>query len=234
MMRMVKRTHVISLPRWRRARARSPRPAAIVGRATAAKGISVSGSRKLFFLSLAFILGLLIGVLVMRGAGEPLTSSVEKGFTSFVAQRQSQSFGATFLYSFTSAFPFFAAAFVCGLCMVGTPGAFFIPCFRGLGLGLTLGYLYAVYGMKGMAFSALLVIPAALVSAVALLLACRETWGFSLLLFKGLLPDAPSMALRNDCKIYCLRYLFILGVMLFSCLMDAGISLAFIRFFSFA
>ncbi len=231
MMRMMKRAHVISLPRLRRKH--FARPAAAVRDTKGVRGVAISGNRKLLFLSLAFILGLLIGVLVMRGAGEQLTASVEKGFTSYVEQRQSHSFGSTFLYSLTSVFPFFVAAFICGLCMVGTPGAFFIPCFRGLGLGFTTGYLYTVYGMKGMAFSALLIIPPSLVSTVALLLACRETWGFSLMLFKGVLPDAPSLALRNDFKIYCLRFLFILGVMLFSCLLDAGMSLAFIRFFAF-
>ena len=190
-------------------------------------------NRKLFILALTYITGMLIGVLVMRGAGDLMTRSVEASFTAFVTQRQSQSFGMTLFYSLASALPFFAAAFICGVCLVGVPGAFLIPCFKGLGLGLTAGYLYAVYGMQGMAFSALLLVPFSLVSAVALLLACRESWGFSLMLFKGLLPGSSPLSLRGDFRIYCFRYLFILGILLLACILDAGMTTAFMRYFRF-
>ena len=84
-----------------------------------------------------------------------------------------------------------------------------------------------------MAFSALLLVLPSLVSALALLLACRESWGFSLMLFHGVLPGASSLSLRGDFKVYCLRYLFIVGILLLACLLDAGLSAAFIRFFHF-
>ena len=196
-------------------------------------GTAPQVNRKLLILALAYIMGMLVGVLVMRGAGDALVKSVEASFSAYVAQRQSQPFWITFLYAFSSSIAFFGAAFICGLCVVGAPGAFLIPCFKGLGLGLTTGYIYAVYGMKGMAFSALLLVLPSLVSALALLLACRESWGFSLMLFHGVLPGASSLSLRGDFKVYCLRYLFIVGILLLACLLDAGLSAAFIRFFHF-
>ena len=53
------------------------------------------------------------------------------------------------------------------------------------------------------------------------------------MLFRGLLPGAGPLALRGDFKIYCLRYLFILGILLAASILDAGLSAAFIRFFAF-
>ncbi|MCI8360968.1 MAG: hypothetical protein HFE86_06505 [Clostridiales bacterium] len=241
MIRTVKRPHMFFMPRvriagWRQSRRsgvkRLPRPGR--DRERLRTGSAPQINRKLLVLALAYIAGMLIGVLVMRGAGEGLVKSVEASFSAYVAQRQSQPFGMTFLYALFSSLAFFVAAFICGICVVGAPGAFLIPCFKGLGLGLTTGYIYAVYGMKGMAFSALLLIPPNLVSALALLLACRESWGFSLMLFRGVLPGASALTLRGDFKMYCLRYLFILGILLLACLLDAGLSAAFIRFFRFS
>lgn len=242
MIRTAKRSHIFFMPRiriagWRRPIGRGgvkrlPRFGG--GRERPQTGTAPQINRKLLILALAYILGMLIGVLVMRGAGDTLVKSVEASFSAYVSQRQSQPFWMTFLYAFSSSLAFFCAAFICGVCVVGVPGAFLIPCFKGLGLGLTTGYIYAVYGMKGMAFSALLLVPPSLVSALALLLACRESWGFSVMLFRGVLPGSSALTLRGDFRIYCLRYLFILGILLLACLLDAGLSAAFIRFFRFA
>lgn len=240
MIRTVKRTRALSVPRFfRGVRRRPPRSGVVrlprIGRTggTARAEKMPPAGRRLFLLAFVYIAGLLVGALMVRMGGGGLFQSLENSFLAYVEGRQSQPFWMTLLNAFAAALPFFAGAFFCGVCILGVPGAFLIPCFKGLGLGLTVGYVYAVYGMQGMAFCALLLIPPALASAMALLLACRESWGFSLMLFRGLLPGAGPLALRGDFKIYCLRYLFILGILLAASILDAGLSAAFIRFFAF-
>lgn len=190
-------------------------------------------NRKLLFLTFTFIAGLCIGVIVVRGADGSLLKMISDTFSSYVSHRTGQSFFKTLFFSITSVFPFFAAAFIAGLCVVGTPFVPLVSCFRGLGIGLTSGFLYATYGLKGIAFSALLIMPPALISSIALLLACRESMCFSLVLARAAAPRSGPVALHNDFKIYCLRFIFILGMILASSLLDSVMSLSFMRFFTF-
>lgn len=193
----------------------------------------IKENRKLILLSAAFLIGLLSGVLVVRSAGNAMTENISDTFSAFISARTGQPFFTTFINSFLSISPFLLASFIAGLCIVGTPAVPLIACFRGLGIGLTSGYLYATYGLKGIGFFALIILPHALLSSVALILACRESTGFSMMLMKSISPHAQAINLNVDFKMYCLRYVFILGIFILSSLLDATMSIGFMRFFEF-
>ena len=186
---------------------------------------------KFFFLSFLFLLGMLIGSLVVRFGGA--TSSVSGIFDAYFSGRSGQPFYITAGYSALSVLPFLAAAFLSGLCLCGAPVALMIPLFRGLGLGLMGGYIYAAYGLQGVGFYALIVLPPCLVSSIALVLACREALSLSAMLFSLALPKAQPFKLWGDVKVYCKRFLLILAVTLVSVAVDTVMTVVFIRFFTF-
>ena len=64
-----------------------------------------------------------------------------------------------------------------------------------------------------MAFVALLVLPHSLVTAAALLMGCAESLRMSLLIAGQLLPNAANCGgLWQDFRLYCMRFLLLVGV----------------------
>ena len=55
--------------------------------------------------------------------------------------------------------------------------------FKGLGLGLSSGYIYLTYGFKGILFNLVIVLPGAFLSCLALVISSKESITFSYTLF---------------------------------------------------
>ena len=53
------------------------------------------------------------------------------------------------------------------------------PLFRGFGMGITAGYLYAAYGFQGFLFHLAVILPGAFICLIAILIASRESMLFS-------------------------------------------------------
>ena len=111
-----------------------------------------------------------------------------------------------------SSFCLLALLFLTGLSACGAPVSILVPVFFGLGLGMTEAYYYG-FGAGGVAFVALLVLPHSLVTAAALLMGCAESIRMSLLLAGQLLPNAAGCGgLWQDFRLYCMRFLLLVGV----------------------
>ena len=95
------------------------------------------------------------------------------------------------------------------------------------------GYLYTAYGLKGAAFSILIFVPGAFIGTAALMLACREAFTFSSMLFSSLTPAAKPSAPWKDFRIYNKRYLFIFIFFIVAAFTDALMSSIFMRLFTF-
>lgn len=90
--------------------------------------------------------------------------------------------------------------------------------FRGVGLGVASGYLYAAYHFKGILFYCVVVLPGALVCGAALILAAREAMRTSRSIGRGE---------HWNMKLYCVRFG---GVLIFGCrraLTDAVLSFVY-------
>jgi pyrroline-5-carboxylate reductase len=130
---------------------------------------------------------------------------------------------------FASAFLFVFACFLCGLSIWGMFLIPFIPFFRGFGLGLTAGYLYACYGGKGVLFTFIVILPGAYICCLAILLAARNGIGFS-----HLLASLNSNKVNHTkLKIYTLRFGVALGIVFLASLIDLLLSVCFGGLFSF-
>lgn len=188
---------------------------------------------RLLIFCFTFILGLLIGSLVVKNSDSTVNNLISETFNTYISNRTGQTFFKTFFYSFTSLLPYLIAAYFLGLSIVGVFFVPFVVLIRGLGIGLISGFLYSVHSLKGIAFTVLLIAPYCLVSTFGLILACRESFGFSLMLLKAASSKSSSVNLHDDYKLYCIRYLVIVVIFIFSAFLDSVMSLAFMRFFNF-
>ena len=130
-----------------------------------------------------------------------------------------------------SSFCLLALLFLTGLSACGAPVSVLVPVFFGLGLGMTEAYYYG-FGAGGVAFVALLVLPHSLVTAAALLMGCAESLRMSLLIAGQLLPNAANCGgLWQDFRLYCMRFLLLVGVAFGAGVLDVGFRLAFLNLF---
>lgn len=115
-------------------------------------------------------------------------------------------------------------------------GMFIIPAivfFRGFGLGLTSGYIYAAYSWNGVLFNLVVILPGALFCCLAIMLAAREGTRFSRRIAACGTSAGSGTISRNNMKLYLLRFGAILGVAFFAALTDAFLSVCFAGMFSF-
>lgn len=188
---------------------------------------------RLLIFCFAFILGLLIGSLVVKNSDSTINNLVSETFDTYISNRTGQTFFKTFFYSFTSLLPYLLVAYFLGVSIIGVFFVPFVALVRGLGIGLLSGFLYSTYSLRGIAFTVLLIAPYCLVSTFGLILACRESFGFSLMLLKAASAKGGAINIHNDYRLYCIRYLFIIIIFIVSAFLDSVMSLAFMRFFNF-
>ncbi|MCL2300481.1 MAG: hypothetical protein FWC27_10105 [Firmicutes bacterium] len=148
------------------------------------------------------------------------------------AQRLSRAglspFGSALGY-FGTDFLFMMAAFLLGLCAAGLPFLLLLPVLRGAGLGVVSGWLYMTYGLPGVGYSALVLSPAAAVSALIMLAYCKESMLMSgdMLLVLGNKQDKMESSLR----LYTTRYLVLHLVSVLAAALDALCFAAFAGIF---
>ena len=175
-----------------------------------------------------------LGALFIRlqnGAGH--AGQIGQLFAGYFEKRCSQNFLETFFFSLSSAFWFVLLAVLAGLFVLGAPVTVMIALFKGLGFGLYSGYLYAVHGLQGVAFSALILVPAGLISSLAVLVGCKEACAFSGKLF-GVFRETPvRWQPRDEIKRYALQFGLVLCLLLISALVDSMMTALFIHFFTF-
>lgn len=133
----------------------------------------------LVLLALLFLGGMVFGAFFARSAGTGSLEKLDFLFFSNYKTRTTQPVTYVFISSLASSFAFILFCFLCGLSMWGLFFIPVIPVFRGFGLGLTSGYLYAAYGLKGILFNAVVIIPGAYICIFAILYAAREGIQFS-------------------------------------------------------
>ncbi len=187
----------------------------------------------LVLFSILLICGMIFGAIFARNAGMEALDKLDFLFYSNFKTRAIQSVVSVFAASFASSFIFIFICFLCGLSMWGM---FIIPAvlfFRGFGLGLTSGYLYAAYGFKGILFNFSVILPGAFVCCLAILLAAREGSRFSRRIAScGAMPESRTIS-PPKMKLYLLRFGAILALAFSAALLDVLFSACFAGMFSF-
>lgn len=187
----------------------------------------------LVLLSVFLICGIVFGAVFARNAENSTLSKLDFLFYSNFKTRAVQSVFSVFSASFASSFLFILFCFLCGLSMWGMfiiPGVVF---FRGFGLGLTSGYIYAAYGGNGILFNLVVILPGAFACCMAILLAAREGTRFSRRIASCGTSAQSGTISRGNMRLYLLRFGTILGIAFLAALIDAFLSACFAGMFSF-
>ena len=191
---------------------------------------TVRTNRGTVLLALLFLAGMALGAVYARNADFTVLDELDFLFASNFRIRSSTPEYSVFLASFVSSFLFLLLCFLCGLSLWGIFLIPLIPVFRGFGLGLTSGYLYAVYGGKGVLFNLIVILPGAFFCCLSILLAAKEAMGFSRMVSGH---GAESGLSGAKVKLYSLHFGAYLGISFLSALCDLLFAACFGGLFSF-
>lgn len=126
----------------------------------------------IIFLAL-FASGMIVGAGVLRGGASGSLENFIKIFDTYTSSRSEQKIYVTFLNSLAVNLLFLALSFAAGLSCVGLPVATVLPIIKGLGSGLTAGYLFSQFAMSGIGYYLLTIFPGSVIGSSSLLLACN-------------------------------------------------------------
>lgn len=118
--------------------------------------------------------GLLMGSLSAKGADSKLLDGLNFLFTTNLSARMDQPVFSTFATSFASDFLFLLFVFLCGLSPWGMAVTLVAPAFKGFGVGLSAGYLFITYGLKGVGFYLLVILAGTFIFSFALIIECIQ------------------------------------------------------------
>lgn len=191
---------------------------------------AVNQNNSLIFIIFCYIIGILAGVLFFKynnQSGKYYYSEFNSLYQEFKS-----GFANNFISSFLRQLPYLAAVFLAGSSMIGAVIAPAVTCLRGATYGIIMSYTCCAFGLMGIVFNLLILIPSAVISAIAIILSCRESFGFSLCLARLTLPNCLPPKIDNDFKVFCLRQLFIFLFFLVAALLEAFMATSFTPFFN--
>ena len=186
---------------------------------------------RLIFMALFLLLGVLFGVVMEKnnwfsGMYDPVSV-----FSDFVSTRMKMSAFGVFLSSLCSNLIFLLLSYFCGAFLFGKPLCFFVPFFKGLGIGCVCSAAYSVLGVNGVAFSALIILPGGLISSLTLLFSCLSAYDISAKLYKDFFKGEGS-GFPELFKKYCFKYIKYISIMSMSSLTECAVTSLFLSAFS--
>lgn len=147
------------------------------------------------FLMLA---GLAFGSVYSKFADSAFIKSLDFLFTTNFDTRLAQNAIGIFCSCFASDFIFLLATFLLGFTPWGIPFLIFLSFFKGFGTGITAGFLFASYSMKGVGFYLLIILPGTFIFCMALALCSTYAFSFSKhMFFYTLKKDCTQPPLRS-------------------------------------
>ena len=189
--------------------------------------------REILMLSILLLSGLLIGVLVAKNGNESILDQVSRMFDSFYSVRENQSIGASVINSLKVSCAFWLINVLFGLCIIGIPFVTVIPVIRGLGIGLVTGYIYSIYGIKGIGYCFLIIFPGALISFIALIYAVSDSFKMSLYTLSSCVNSGAPKGGAEKIKIFAVRQIFYLMLFAVSAFTDGIVNKLFAGVFNF-
>ncbi len=183
-----------------------------------------------FLLTVTFIftVGFFIGIFTVDGFFS-LKDYSDNYIKDYIALRLESSFFNILLHSLVNYLAVLFILFVLGASFFGVitvPVAIFA---KGMLNGGVSAYLYSQYGLKGIAFNAVIIIPPTIVFLIILLISSRESVKFSLKLSSLTLSKTLPFNMSEDFKDYTIKYSILAACTFICSLLDAIISSGLIK-----
>lgn len=194
------------------------------------------GSRKnLIFriMILTLLVGVAVGALSGTGSDKVFIERMDILFLTDFDVRCTQGPLASFAASFASAFIFMLVMFMSGLSLWGFIVCAAVPFLKGFGYGIAAGYIYGSYGIRGIIYNILIILPGAFICSAIMAAASAESIKNSLSMASGYFRTAVRDDPRLRMKEYCMSMLWLLFLSAISSGADMIFSLLFSWMFHF-
>ena len=184
-------------------------------------------------LSGMFILGMIYGVLLIRSQSNSLANTIAIITKEYAVQLQNGSIWQSFSGSFMSTFIFLVMPYLLGYSAISQGLIVMIPWCKGLGLGFFMSNLYTSYGLSGIGFCALIVMPSTLIAVFGIIVSSREALKLSNLFFLSFASKRHSAVSLVTIKLYNLKLLVLMLIGLIGSIIHVICVLLFSGIFDF-
>lgn len=186
---------------------------------------------RLTLLTALYFAGVFLGVILYGTLDGERLGALNDITGSFVYGRLNHTFWETLVNSFLGAFLLLTACFWLGFSAAAQPIELFVPVFRGLGAGVSLSGMYGSFGLSGVGMSAVLIIPGAVLSAFALIIAARESLELSGKIFSSVFGRTASGE-AIDFRLYVTKFVILFIILTVSSLVDSLATFIFAGFWT--
>lgn len=184
---------------------------------------------KIYLLAFLFVAGVFIGAISGNNESE-ISNKIAEIVKTFIVSKNQNEFSEVIINSFLPNILLMSANVFLAFSLIGYPLLVWLPCIKGIGLGAFAGYLYSAYKFTGLGYCILTVFPGAVVSTVALIIACNDSCDYSKNAFMKSLRGRGQFE-KDETKIFLVRQAIMIGICMVSSIIDSVFTLAFSRFF---
>ena len=176
--------------------------------------------RTSIIIMLAFILmGITAGTVIYTKYPETAA-----GISGFIKTSDKRTLAMVFKEAFRSTFLMLILLMFSGFSAVSQPLELGSLIYRGIILGISFSYTYVTYAFKGIFICVLMILPHALATSVILVLAVRESMRMSNAAAVMLFKDNPDIPERPDTRLYLLKFMVLVILLLISSAIDCIIT----------
>ena len=186
---------------------------------------------QLFFIC-SFVFGVVWGICSYSKASKEFLSHLDFLFVTNLESRLNLTAFECFCSSFSSAFIFIFATFLLAFTLWGVSVLPLLCALKGYGVGVCASYMISAHSITGVGFYILVVLPGTILFLLAFVLALKESFSHSLLMFKSYAFSAKTLSNIN-LKSFLFRYLVVLIIVSFSSVIDMILWILFANMFNF-
>lgn len=179
----------------------------------------------LFFLSMAAVLGIIIGAITAVSAPDSANVLLHQYFSPI---HSGNTLFEVFRNTSVTSILFLSAVFVLGLSAIGQPFGIALLVYRGVGIGFSVALMYLQNGVGALPAVSLLVVPKAVTVIFLSALAVREMLKLSGSLFGFIFREQASDCKNNRIfRLYCIKFAVIAVIMLIVSVLDSALNYIF-------
>ncbi len=193
----------------------------------------IKENKMISILVLSFLIGIIIGSISIGCSKLLLFNDIKEMFKENFSAVSENSYLLTFSSSLLSIFIYIIAILLLSLSLWGGMIVPILPLLRGIGVGIAAGCLYLSYGIKGILFYILVLLPGAFLSSIILIIYTKRSMIFTNKLRSKFFPNSSLDKLWPDFRLYIKQtgLTFVYSMIVAS--MDALLNFFLLRFFNF-
>lgn len=161
-------------------------------------------------LSTIFLCGVIIGIFLIHNCDDDLKNMLFNILENYISTKSNSGFIAIFSFELVLLLTFVMLEFILGLSAVGSPFAVLILAFFGVFSGAGASCIILNWGLKGIFYLLLVILPCYAITAAILVKCCCLSIRISSILFNCILQKDTIKRSICDFKEYTLNYLILI------------------------